>query len=90
MLAPRPLFCGYQELVEYADWHPRWAADDQIRDPKHMATDLRSTRGLQWKHTVVVNCVKAFTKGYKKKKGFRKTAYSHGEENSHKRCVCEY
>ena len=48
-----------------------------------MTADLWSTRYLQWKHTMVDDCVKTFTKGYKKKKGFRKTASSHGEEDRH-------
>ena len=60
---------------------------DPKRMAESMAPDLRSTRWLQWKHTVVDDSVKTFTKGYKKKKGFRKTASSHGEEDNHKRCA---
>ena len=86
MLSPRPLFCRLQEFVEYADWDPRWATGEQIGDPKRMAEsmtpDHRSTRWLQWKHTVADDFVKTLTKGYKKKKGFRKTASSHCEGDS--------
>ena len=78
MLAPPPLFCRYQEFVEYADWDPRWATGEQIGDLKRMGEsmtpDLRSTRWLQWKHAVVDNSVQTFTKSYKKKKDFRQTA----------------
>ena len=55
-----------------------------------MTPDQQSTRWLQWKLTVVDDSVKTLTKGYEKKKGFRKTASSHGEGDSRKRCACEY
>ena len=94
MLSPRPLVCRYQEFVEYADWDPQWAIGEKFGDPKRMAEsmtpDHRSTRWLQWKHTVVDDCVTTLTKGYKTKKGLRKTASSHGEGDSRKRCACEY
>ena len=94
MVSPRPLFCRCEEFVEYADGDPRWATGEQIGDPKGMAESMtpahRSTRWLQWKHTVVDDSVKTLTKGYKRKKGFCKTASSHGEGDSRKCCACEY
>ena len=63
---------------------------DAKRMAESMTPDRRSTRRLQWKHIVVDDSVKTLTKGYKKKKVFRKTASSHGEGDSRKRCTCEY
>ena len=79
--------------MEYADWDPRWSTGEQIGDAKRMVEsmtpDHRSTRWLQWKHNVVDDSVNTLTKGYRNKMGFRKTASSHGEGDSRKRCACE-
>ena len=58
-----------------------------------MTPDHGSACSLQWKDpvdTVVDDSIKTLTKGYKKKKGFRKTVSSHGEGDTGKRCACEY